>query len=84
MPLGVDVGRFSLESRSTVAGMFYTWARRPAFQDPSRLLNKVPALSNMDVVGSMLIRSHHLSPHHFSGCVCHRRASAQQEYEEQG
>ncbi|KAG0585848.1 hypothetical protein KC19_2G043800 [Ceratodon purpureus] len=32
---------FNMEARSTVAALFNTWARKPAFQDPKRLLSKV-------------------------------------------
>lgn len=30
-----------MEARSTVAALFNSWARKPAFQDPKRLLSKV-------------------------------------------
>eukprot|EP01018_Ginkgo_biloba_P005199 Gb_06422 [translate_table: standard] len=32
---------FSIEARSTVAGLFHTWAKKRAFNDPKRLLDKV-------------------------------------------
>ncbi|OAE25237.1 hypothetical protein AXG93_1420s1000 [Marchantia polymorpha subsp. ruderalis] len=32
---------FSIEARSVVAGLFHTWAKKPSFQDPKRLLSKV-------------------------------------------
>ncbi|XP_024395416.1 ATP-dependent DNA helicase SRS2-like protein At4g25120 isoform X5 [Physcomitrium patens] len=32
---------FNMEARSTVAALFNSWARKPAFQDPKRLLSKV-------------------------------------------
>ncbi|KAL2612885.1 hypothetical protein R1flu_024577 [Riccia fluitans] len=32
---------FSVESRSVVAALFHTWAKKPSFQDPKRLLSKV-------------------------------------------
>jgi hypothetical protein len=32
---------FNIEARSTIAALFHSWARKPAFQDPNRLLSKV-------------------------------------------
>ncbi|KAL3680202.1 hypothetical protein R1sor_023158 [Riccia sorocarpa] len=32
---------FSIEARSVVAALFHTWAKKPSFQDPKRLLSKV-------------------------------------------
>ncbi|KAG6544381.1 hypothetical protein Mapa_014215 [Marchantia paleacea] len=32
---------FSMEARSVVAVLFHTWAKKPSFQDPKRLLSKV-------------------------------------------
>jgi len=32
---------FNIEARSTIAALFHSWARKPAFQDPKRLLSKV-------------------------------------------
>ncbi|CAM6107427.1 unnamed protein product [Calypogeia fissa] len=32
---------FNIESRSVVALLFHTWAKKPCFQDPSRLVSKV-------------------------------------------
>lgn len=39
--LKVLLCRFNMEARSTVAALFNTWAKKPAFQDPKRLLSKV-------------------------------------------
>ncbi|CAI9091956.1 OLC1v1027080C1 [Oldenlandia corymbosa var. corymbosa] len=33
--------RFNVEDRGTVSQLFHQWAKKPAFQDPKRLLNKV-------------------------------------------
>ena len=32
---------FNVEARSTIASIFHSWAKKPAFQDPKRLLDKV-------------------------------------------
>lgn len=32
---------FNVEARSTIASLFHSWAKKPAFQDPKRLLDKV-------------------------------------------
>lgn len=41
--------RFSVDERSVVSHLFHAWAKRPAFEDPKRLIDKV----NIPLPGAM-------------------------------